>query len=89
MNHIDILVSCINTSDGRAGEYGSPADTFDKAAKMAAVVLGRPFSARDIVMVMVLVKLSRMHASPNKLDHYVDAINYLAFAAEFVTEANK
>jgi hypothetical protein len=86
MNRFDILNESLELLAARSVDYGGPTSTFSDVAKMAIIVLGREFSARDIVMIMVLVKLRRTRVSPGKIDHYVDAINYLALAGEFATE---
>ena len=50
---------------------------------MASVVIGKPLTARDVAMIFHCVKLIRSKSSPDKLDNYVDGMNYLAFAACF------
>ena len=89
MKYSDLLHACSSTTIDRSTEYGDPIETHENAAKLATTVLGREFSGRDVVMIMHLVKLSRMRKSPGNLDHYLDAINFLSYAADFATEEPK
>lgn len=85
-DHTQILLDTTRTLTERTAEYGSPAEAFQRAATIASTVLGKSLTAYDIVMIMNAVKLSRLPTSRDKVDNYADAINYLAFAAEFITE---
>jgi hypothetical protein len=81
----DLLTHAFELINARGIEYNT--DTieqhFREVAAVVSVVLGKPFTARDVAMVMAVVKLIRTKASPEKLDNYVDGMNYLAFAACF------
>ena len=85
-NHIDILANTARVLKDRTEQYGDPAPAYQRAAAIASAILGKQLTHYDIVMVMHAVKLSRMMTKRNNLDHYEDAINYLAFASEFATE---
>jgi hypothetical protein len=65
--------------------YGVPKECFDRAAMLAATILDRPVTAYEVVVIMHAVKLARIAQSPMNPDHYVDGINYLAFACEFMS----
>lgn len=56
---------------------------FDNISKIASVLLGVQITPFEVAMIHVSTKLARIQASPAKDDSYIDAINYLAFAAQF------
>ena len=84
--HVDILIDTARVLKDRTEQYGSPSEAYQRAAAIASVLLGKQLTHYDIVMIMHAVKLSRMVTGRDNIDHYEDAINYLAFAAEFATE---
>jgi hypothetical protein len=79
----DLLTHAFELFNARGGEYNTTnlEDHFREAAAIASVVLGKEVTARDVVMILACVKLLRTKASPDKIDNYVDGMNYLAFAA--------
>ena len=56
--------------------YGHPADNMQRTADLWAAYLGKPITARDVAMCMVLVKVARI-ANQGHRDGFVDAIGYL------------
>lgn len=82
-NHRDVLTTCATLIGERGKEYGEAKENFARIADIATIILSRPISEYDVAMVMVAVKLGRLHTSRSKLDSYTDAINYMAFGAEF------
>jgi hypothetical protein len=81
----DLLTHAFELINARGIDYntGTLDQHFREAAAIATVVLGKEVTARDIAMILACVKLLRSKASPEKLDNYVDGMNYLAFAACF------
>lgn len=82
----DVLTLAFETINARGTDYDQAADierNYREAAAVASVICGKVFTPRDIAMVMTVVKLIRSKSSPDKLDNYVDAANYIAFAACF------
>jgi hypothetical protein len=85
----DLLTHAFEIINARGSEYNktnTAADLeqhFREAAAVASVVLGKDLVARDIAMILACVKLIRSKSSPEKLDNYVDGMNYMAFAACF------
>jgi hypothetical protein len=81
----DLLTHAFELINARGIEYNTSTleQHFREAAAVASIVLGKEITARDIAMIMTVVKLLRTTASPGKLDNYVDGMNYLAFAACF------
>jgi hypothetical protein len=66
----------------RNQDYGDPKDNLGHTADLWSVYKGVNFSAADVAMMMVLLKLSRMAKSPQKADHYVDVAGWAACGAE-------
>jgi len=72
--------------NARGADYDNAASleqNYREAAAVASVITGKALTARDVALVLHCVKLVRSKSSPEKLDNYVDGINYLAFAACF------
>ena len=82
-NHTDILSQAIHTLRERGSQYGSVEATFDRAAKLATLMLNTEITAYEIAMMHVATKMARLQESRTLDDNYVDAMNYLAFAAQF------
>lgn len=73
----------------RNSQYGEPEDNFNVIAGLwtqylthACGALMRPVTGYDVSMLMALFKIGRLETSVHKRDSYVDAIGYLACAAE-------
>jgi len=83
MKHTDIINGALDTLKPRGAAYGDVRENHDHIASLASTLTRKELSARDIALVLLAVKLGRMTTSPELADHYVDAVNYLAFAGEF------
>jgi hypothetical protein len=86
MKHVDIINEALGLLKPRAATYGTVRENHERIARIAGELTGRPLTARDVALVLVAVKLSRIAQSPEYLDSYADAINYLSFAGEFATD---
>lgn len=62
----------------RNRDYGPPAEDWGRAATMWTALFGRTFTAHEVAMAMVCIKLSRIAHTPNHYDSWVDAAGYLA-----------
>lgn len=64
----------------RRADYGHPLDDYTRTAGLFNAAFGdkikSPFTAEDLILVMVLVKISRQRNLP-KRDNLVDACGYL------------
>jgi len=89
MKHIDIITEAMTLLAPRNAVYGSVKENHERIARIATEMSGKELKAVDVAMVLVAVKLSRIAQSPDHVDSYVDAINYLAFAGEFATDAGE
>ena len=65
----------------RQEAYGSPADNLGRVAAMWSVYLGRPVDAKDVCLMMALLKLCR-EMNAHRRDNLVDAAGYIALAAD-------
>jgi hypothetical protein len=63
------------TSGDRQAQYGPPDQDFQRIAGMWTALKGVPFTAREVAMFMVCVKLSR-EAHQRKRDNWVDIAGY-------------
>jgi hypothetical protein len=80
-------------SSERQDQYGSPEDSFDRIARYWSVYLNLSsekmgvtlpikLDARDVALMMTLFKLAREQGPQSKRDNMIDAIGYLAIAAD-------
>jgi hypothetical protein len=89
MKHTDIINEAMTLLAPRGAVYGSVKANHERIARIATELTGKIWGARDVAMVLVAVKLSRIAQSPDHVDSYIDAINYLSFAGEFATDAGE
>lgn len=86
MKHDEMLKAASELVAPRGAVYGSIRLNHEKIARIAQELTGVGYTAHDILMVMVAVKLSRIARTPGHVDSYLDAINYLSFAGEIATD---
>jgi hypothetical protein len=82
----DLLSHAFELINARGNDYdnaNSLEQNFRESAAVASVVIGKDLTPRDIALVMACVKLIRSKSAPDKIDNYVDGMNYMAFAACF------
>ena len=82
----DLLTLAFELINARGAEYDNVASidqNYREIAAVASVIIGKPLTARDVAMIFLCSKLVRSKSSPDKIDNYVDGMNYLAFAACF------
>ena len=60
----------------RYPDYGDPVVSFDRIALMWSAITGADISAQQVAHMMICLKLSRLQATPNHLDSYVDIVGY-------------
>jgi hypothetical protein len=82
-NHTEILSQAITTLRERGAQYGNVESTFDRTATLASILLNQEISPYEVSMVMVATKLARLQNARALDDNYIDAMNYLAMAAQF------
>jgi len=82
----DLLTLAFELINARGDDYDNAASidqNYREIAAVASVIIGKPLTARDVAMIFLCSKLVRSKSSPDKIDNYVDGMNYLAFAACF------
>lgn len=84
----DILeeaVKCVMKD--RNAIHGSPEDNFNTIADywntyLFPLGVGRRIIAQDVAAMMILMKMARLHTSPEHKDHWVDIAGYAACGGE-------
>ena len=66
----------------REKQYGSPENNFNLIARLWEDYKGYPFTAHDVAIMMLLLKVARIKTGHGKEDSYVNAAGYAACAAE-------
>lgn len=89
MKHTEIINQALQLLKPRGDVYGTVRENHERIARIANELTNGKLTARDVALVLVAVKLSRLAQSPDHADSYVDAINYLSFAGEFATDGRK
>jgi len=87
MDHLKILDAARATVDQRGEQYGAMTHNFKRIAAISSAILQKEITPYEIAIVMHALKLSRISFNPTGEDHYVDGINYLAFAGELASAA--
>jgi len=76
MTDKDILEEALELTTGaRQAQYGPPTQDFDRTAKMWSALKGIEFTARDVALFMICIKLSR-ETHQKKRDNWVDIAGY-------------
>lgn len=78
----DVLTQASSLIGERGADYGGIENNFNNIASIYTTMTGKEFTAYDVALIMVAVKMARIRQSPYKDDNYLDAINYMAFAHE-------
>lgn len=86
---LDILTDAIAILEERGQQYGDITPSFNRAAVMATAMLDKTITPRDVAMVLLAVKMSRLANDPSHRDSVVDGINYLVIASSLPSNATK
>lgn len=70
----------------REQDYGSPEDNFQKIAELWTAYTGQAYSAKDVAMMMALLKIARIKSGTGTEDSFIDLAGYAACACEIATE---
>lgn len=85
MNHLEILNNAVGTLKERGHLYGPEDVCFENISKIATILLGKSISTYDAAMLHAITKMVRTTTSRAHEDNFIDAINYIAFAGQFVS----
>lgn len=77
-----VLEEAIHIVEGRKETYGSPLDNLTQTAALWSAYFHQKFQAKDVAMMMLLVKVSRLSNSPDHRDSMVDMAGYTDCYAE-------
>ncbi len=66
----------------RNQQHGDPHENFDCIADLWHSYTGYDFSATDIAVMMVLVKVSRLKQSESNMDNWIDICGYASCGGE-------
>ena len=70
----------------RQQDYGTPEDNFALIASLWSAYLGKEVSAKDVDMLMGLMKIARIKSGSGTFDSFVDLAGYAACGAEVNAE---
>ena len=70
------------TSGAREDSYGNKIKNHCNIASLWSAYLGKEITARDVSLMMVLLKVARTKMGPHSDDHFVDGAGYMAIAGE-------
>ena len=86
MNYYDIMRNAAEIFNDRNPKYGDMRVGMENVAQISTIITGIQLSAHDVALVLHAVKLSRIVSDRKNPDHYIDGVNYMAFAGELITE---
>lgn len=73
-------------NNDREAIYGHPSINHSRIAKLWSVILEVEVQPYQVALCMNQVKISRLVATPDHDDSYIDAAAYIAIAGELATE---
>jgi hypothetical protein len=71
----------------RRGEYGEPADLFERVAARWSRVLGITVTPAQVVLCLIHLKVARLAHDPRHLDNLTDVAGYAGVLAELASDA--
>lgn len=86
MDYYTIMKNSAEIFNNRNPKYGDMRVGMENVAQIATIITGIALTAHDIALVLHAVKLSRLVSDRKNPDHYIDGVNYMAFAGELITE---
>jgi hypothetical protein len=84
MDYCQIMHEAAKTFNDRNPKYGDMRAGMDRVADIATLITGIHLTSHDVALVLHAVKLSRLNNDRSNPDHYIDGVNYLAFAGELI-----
>lgn len=81
MKSSDYLTEAKAIISDRQADYGHPTDTMQRAARLWSAYLEIPIEAHQVAVCMALMKIARS-MDGHKVDNWIDALGYVAIAAQ-------
>ena len=72
---LDAAKACV--CGEREQDYGTPEDSFGLIGQLWTVYMGTLFTAKDVAMMLALLKVARIH-NGDKMDSFIDLAGYAA-----------
>lgn len=86
MNRTEYLdVAAHTITKDREEEYGRPEVSFNRIADLWSAYLRTRLDAKDVALMMILLKVARAKNGAHRDDTYVDIAGYAALAGELMT----
>ena len=85
MNHTDVLSEAVRVLKERDAKYGSVQEMFERASKLASIILDKEVTPYEISIILKCLKDARKKHDRFNIDHYADSINYEAFSYQLAT----
>ena len=82
MKRVQILTRAAEIVSGKDSQHGSAEDNFGRIAAMWSAYLGRDVTARDVAVMMILLKTSRIASGHQSDDNWIDISGYAACGRE-------
>ncbi len=73
----------------REEDYGNPENNFSRIAALWSAYKEQEFTALDVAMMMVLLKVARIAGGRTKEDSFIDLAGYAACAGEIATNKER
>lgn len=84
---LDVARECV--CHNREADYGSPEDSFETIAKLWSAYTGSRIEAKDVAVMMVLLKAARIAGGSRSMDNWVDIAGYAACGGEIMERIMK
>jgi len=82
--YLDILNEATRSITDHMVDYGEPAANYERASALISLILNKPITPYEIMMIKFAVKLSRIAETPDLRQSYVELIACAALAGQFV-----
>ena len=82
MKRKEILDRAAVIVGGKDSQHGNAENNFDKIARLWYAYKGVPFSAKDVAVMMILLKVARIASGHQNDDNFVDIAGYAACGGE-------
>lgn len=73
---MNILEEALKAIKDRGQMYGDAASLYSEVCTAYKAITNNHITEKDIILLMILIKLKRSRVSPDDMDHYVDIAGY-------------